>query len=176
MTTYFEVNSALHAYNSAAVQRGRPALSANDVITRCGVAPRVFFEDCNAVRQARTPPPLTPDLEALAAVVLRDLENETAAVLSGRSNGAGGGDGPDDELKASDDREAGDAIGANADDDDDEEIGAGVSAGADADSVDAEGTLVLRPIAPVQTLATRPIQRKLELMHPSARNSRVSRI
>ena len=60
-------------------------------------------------------------------------------MLSGRSNGAGGGDGPDDELKASDDREAGDAIGANADDDDDEEIGAGVSAGADADSVDAEG-------------------------------------
>lgn len=138
MTTYFEVNSALHAYNSAAIERGHPALSANDVITRCRVPPRIFFEDCNAVRQARTPPPLTPDLEALAAGVLRDLENETAAVLSGRSNGAGGGDGPRDDLEASDDGEAGDAIGANADDDDDE-IEAGVSAGADADSVDAEG-------------------------------------
>jgi hypothetical protein len=111
MTTYFEVSTALAAYNSAAVQHGRPALSWNDVITRCGVRPRVFFEDCNAVRQARTPPPLTPNLEALAAAALRDLEHETAAVLSGRSNGAGA----DDNFGEAEAGDSADSVEASAD-------------------------------------------------------------
>jgi hypothetical protein len=88
MTTYPEVNAALSAYNAAAVQRGCPALPVDRVIERCGAEQRVFYEHCNAARQARTPRPLAPDLEALAAAVLRDLEMGTTALLADKGNGA----------------------------------------------------------------------------------------
>jgi hypothetical protein len=88
MTTYSEVNAALYAYNTAAAQRGHPEISWCRVAERCGVEPQVFFDHCDAVGQSRRPPHLTPDLEALAAAVLRDLEDQTAALLGRRGNGA----------------------------------------------------------------------------------------
>ena len=95
MTTYSEVNAALHAYNAAAVQRGRPALSWRHVAERCGVQPQVFFDHCDAIAESQRPV-LSPDAEALAAAVLRDLEEQTAALLSARGNGAD----PDEEPGA----------------------------------------------------------------------------
>ena len=50
-----------------------------------------FSAQCDAV--------LSSDLEALAAEVLRELEDETAAMLSGRGNGGGGpGSGPENKT------------------------------------------------------------------------------
>jgi hypothetical protein len=89
MTTYAQVSAALSAYNATAVEQGRSLLPLNLVIERCGAEQRVFHEHCNAARQARAPRPLTPDLEALAAAVLRDLEMGTTALLADKGNGAG---------------------------------------------------------------------------------------
>ena len=95
MTTYYEVNAVLHAYNAVAVQRGHPALSWRHVAERCGAKPQVFFDHCNAIAQSQRPV-LSPDAEALAAAILRDLEEQTTALLSARGNGAD----PDEELGA----------------------------------------------------------------------------
>lgn len=88
MATYFEVGQALSGYNSTAAPRGLPQIPRSYVLERCGVAEKAFLADCDAVRQGRTPPALGPDAEAMAAAVLRELTDKTAAALSGRGNGA----------------------------------------------------------------------------------------
>ena len=55
MTTYFEVNAALHAYNAAAAQCGRSEISWRRVAERCGAKPQIFFDHCNAIAQSQTP-------------------------------------------------------------------------------------------------------------------------
>jgi hypothetical protein len=57
------------------------------IAEQCGVSLRVFADHCNASMQTRAPS-LTPDFDALAAAVLRDLEHKTAEVRAGRGNGA----------------------------------------------------------------------------------------
>ena len=95
MTTYSRVNTALYAYNTAAAQCGRSEISWRRVAERCGVQPQVFFDHCDAIAQSQKPF-LSPDAEALAAAILRDLEEQTAALLSARGNGAD----PDEEPGA----------------------------------------------------------------------------
>ena len=95
MTTYSEVNAALYAYNTAAAQSGRSEMSWRRVAERCGVQPQVFFDHCDAIAESQRPV-LSPDAEALAAAILRDLEEQTAALLSARGNGAD----PDEEPGA----------------------------------------------------------------------------
>ncbi len=85
----------MHAYNAAAVQRGRPPLSWRHVAERCGAKHQVFFDHCNAIAQSQRPV-LSPDAEALAAAILRDLEEQTTALLSARGNAAD----PDEDVGA----------------------------------------------------------------------------
>ena len=86
MTTYSEVEAACLAYNAAAERCGRDQFTPHFIAEQCGVPLEFFSAQCDAV--------LSSDLEALAAEVLRELEDETAAMLSGRGNGASEGQEP----------------------------------------------------------------------------------
>ena len=70
------------AYNAAAGRCGRDQFTLHFIAEQCGVPLEFFSAQCGAA--------LSSDLEALAAEVLRELEDETAAMLSGRGNGVKG--------------------------------------------------------------------------------------
>jgi hypothetical protein len=91
MTTYSEVGAACLAYNAAAERCGRDQFTPHFIAQQCGVPLEFFSAQSDAV--------LSSDLEALAAEVLRELEDETAAMLSGCGNGGEGpGSGPENKT------------------------------------------------------------------------------
>ncbi len=83
MTTYVQVEAARRAYNELAAGCGRGEIPLGAIMELCGASSHDFKNN------GAEPPPLSPDREAVAAAVLRRLEDEIAALNDGRVSSVG---------------------------------------------------------------------------------------